>query len=122
MRKKHAFWTAFWTAFRTTILSVALLSMAAQDGGAQFRRSGRRPFTQFPETMNLPSERRLNRRMLKASYEQVVKDVERLFELTAELKEEVTKANEDVMSVSGIQKAEQIEKLAKKIRNRMKNL
>ncbi len=51
-----------------------------------------------------------------------MKEVEQLFELSAALKEEMSKANEDVLSVSVIQKAEQIEKLAKKIRNRMKNL
>ena len=122
MRKKHSFRTAFGTVFRTMILGVALLSVASQDGGAQFRRPRRQPFPQFPQIMNPPAKRHLNRRMLKASYEQVVKDVERLFELTTQLKDEVNKADEDVMSVSGIQKAEEIEKLAKKIRNRMKNL
>ena len=60
--------------------------------------------------------------MLKASYEQVLKETERLLELASELKEEVTKMNEDVLSVSGMKKAEEIEKLAKKIRSRMKNL
>ena len=122
MRKKHSFRTSFGAVFRTMILGVALLPLALQDGGAQFRGSGRRPFPRFPEPMNLPAKRHLSRQMLKASYEQVVKDVERLFELSTQLKDEVTKADEDVMSVSGIQKAEEIEKLAKKIRNRMKNL
>ena len=112
-----------WTAFRTVILCVALLTGATQAGEAQFRRSGRRPFPPLPDISNLPTlEQQLNRRRLKASYEQVVKEVEQLFELSAALKEEMSKANEDVLSVSVMQKAEQIEKLAKKIRNRMKNL
>ena len=119
MRKKNA----YRTAFRAAILCVALLAGATQTGEAQFRRPGRQPFPPFPEISNLPTlEQRLHRRRLKASYEQVVKEVEQLFELSAALKEEVSKANEDVMSVAGIQKAEQIEKLAKKIRNHMKNL
>ncbi len=119
MRKNNA----YRTAFRAAILCVALLAGATQAGEAQFRRSGQRPFPPFPEISNLPTpKQQLNRRRLKASYEQVVKEVEQLFELSAALKEEVTRANEDVMSVAGIQKAEQIEKLAKKIRNRMKNL
>ena len=121
-KKKNAYWAVFQAAFPTTILCVALLSGATQAGEAQFRRPGRRPFPPFPEIMSPPAERQLNRRRLKASYEQVVKEVDQLFELSAALKKEVSKANEDVMSVSGIQKAEQIEKLAKKIRNRMKNL
>ncbi len=120
MRKKNA----GRTAFRAAILCVALLAGAAQTGEAQFRRSGRRPFPPpLPEISNLPTlQQQLHRRRLKASYEQVVKEVEQLFELSAALKEEISKANEDVLSVAGIQKAEQIEKLAKKIRNRMKNL
>lgn len=119
MRKKNA----YRTAFRAIILCVALLAGAAQTGEAQFRRSGRRPFPPLPEISNLPTlQQQLHRRRLKASYEQVVKEVEQLFELSAALKEEISKANEDVLSVAGIQKAEQIEKLAKKIRNRMKNL
>jgi len=39
------------------------------------------------------------------------------------LKEEVTNTDdEDVLSLSGVKKAEEIEKLAKKIQSRMKNL
>ena len=60
--------------------------------------------------------------MLKASYEQLQKDADHLVELANSLKEEVSKANEDVLPVSGIKKAEEIEKLAKKIQGRMKNL
>ena len=60
--------------------------------------------------------------MLQASYEQLQKDVEQLVELANALKEEISKANEDVLPVSGIKKAEEIEKLAKKIQGRIKNL
>ncbi|MBI3895637.1 MAG: hypothetical protein HY313_06870 [Acidobacteria bacterium] len=59
---------------------------------------------------------------MKASYEQLQKDTDELVKLTTELKAEVDKANEDTLSLSVIKKAEEIEKLAEKIRNRMKNL
>jgi hypothetical protein len=65
----------------------------------------------------------LSRRMLKASYEQMQKDAERLSELAEDLKAEVSSSdNEDTLSISTIKKAEEIEKLAKKIQSRMKNL
>ena len=64
----------------------------------------------------------LSRKMLKASYEQLQKDIQHLSDLAAELKEDVTKGDEDVLSLSEVKKAEEIEKLAKKIQGRMKNL
>ena len=69
------------------------------------------------------TDRSLNRKLLKASYEQLQKDVQRLNDLAGELKEQVTTTdNEDTLSLSGVKKAEEIEKLAKKIQGRIKNL
>ncbi|MBI4464032.1 MAG: hypothetical protein HY647_04955 [Acidobacteria bacterium] len=62
------------------------------------------------------------RKMIKESYEQMRKDVEQLYQLASELREETAKANEDVLSIPVVKKAEEIEKLAKKIQGRMKNL
>jgi hypothetical protein len=45
-----------------------------------------------------------------------------LYDLATELKHEMEKANEDVLSITVMRKAEEIEKLAEKIKNRMKNL
>jgi hypothetical protein len=67
-------------------------------------------------------ERPSTRKMVKASYEQLQKDVQHLSDLAEELKTEVTNSGENVLSLSGVKKAEEIEKLAKKIQSRMKNL
>jgi hypothetical protein len=64
----------------------------------------------------------MTRRMIQASYEQLLKDTDQLVKLSQALQEEIAKANEDVLPVSGIKKAEEIEKLAKKIQGRIKNL
>lgn len=48
------------------------------------------------------------------------KDSEKLLELSTELKQYVDKTNENIMSVDVIKKAEQIEKLAKSIKDKMK--
>ncbi len=58
--------------------------------------------------------------ILKSQHEQMKKDVDHLLQLATELKAEVDKTNSDILSLKVIKKAEEIEKLAKKIQNRMK--
>lgn len=108
--------------WRTGVL--ALLLLAAGPGiWAQQRRLGRRQLPSISDEPVPSSDRSLNRKMLKASYEQLQKDVQRLNDLAGELKEQVTNTdNEDTLSLSGVKKAEEIEKLAKKIQGRIKNL
>ncbi len=115
MRGKVLSWTG--------IVLAAFLTIAGQPGWAQQKRPGRpQPPGVSEETIPAP-ERTLSRKMLKASYEQLQKDVQHLSDLANELKDEVTKTDEeDVLSLSGVKKAEEIEKLAKKIQGRMKNL
>ena len=47
-------------------------------------------------------------------------DTERLYKLTQELKAEVDKSNKDTLSVSVVKKAQEIERLAKSIKERSK--
>ena len=48
------------------------------------------------------------------------RDTDRLLQLTNELKQYVDKTNENILSVEVIKKAEEIERLAKSVRDRMK--
>jgi len=50
----------------------------------------------------------------------IKKDTDKLLQLATELKESVDKTDENVMSVDVIKKAEQIEKLAKAVKDKMK--
>lgn len=50
----------------------------------------------------------------------IVKDTAKLLTLAQELKVEVDKSNKDQMSMSVIKKAEEIEKLAKSVKEKMK--
>jgi hypothetical protein len=107
--------------FMALILFAA--TMTASAASPQQRRMGERQPGNAAEDATPSPNRSLNRKMLKASYEQLEKDVQRLSDLAAELKEQVTTTDdEDVLSLSGVKKAEEIEKLAKKIQSRMKNL
>jgi len=56
--------------------------------------------------------------IVKAQYEQLSADTEKLRKLTEELKSELS--NPNVLSVSSMKKAEEIEKLAKKVRSRLR--
>jgi len=60
--------------------------------------------------------------MLRASFEELQKEVAQLAEMTDALQEEINQSNEDVFPLSAVKKAEDIEKLAKKIQGRIKNL
>lgn len=50
----------------------------------------------------------------------IVNDTTKLFELAQQLKAEVDKSNKEQLSVSVIKKAEEIEKLAKSVKEKMK--
>lgn len=48
------------------------------------------------------------------------KDTERLFQLATELKAAVEKTNENMLSLDVVRKAEEVEKLAKQVKEKMK--
>lgn len=108
--------------FETAVLLAALILVAGFPLGAQQRRlPGRMPPFPSEEPSHAPYPSQ-TRRLIRASFEQLQKDAAQLVELANSLQEEISKANEDVLPVSGIKKAEEIEKLAKKIQGRIKNL
>lgn len=51
---------------------------------------------------------------------EIKRDTEKMYELTQELKDYLQKAGQGVVSVDAIKKAEQIEKLAKSVKSKMK--
>ena len=51
---------------------------------------------------------------------QLVADTQKLYQLTQELKAEVAKSNKDTLSIAVIKKAEEVEKLAKSLKERMR--
>lgn len=57
----------------------------------------------------------------KEQYESLKKDTDQLLVLATELKANVDKTTEDTLSLDVIKKTEEVEKLAKKVREEMKN-
>lgn len=60
------------------------------------------------------------RRRNKERQQALKKDADKLFELSSQLKQQVDKSNENILSLDVIKKAEEIEKLAKSVREKMK--
>jgi hypothetical protein len=111
---------------RATLIGVLMLTLGALSSPttplsvAQLRRD---PFgSPRPEAGPPPLGPSRTLKMRKESFEQTQKDTEELYQLAAELKAEMENTTEDVLSVTVMKKAETIEKLAEKIKNRMKNL
>jgi predicted RND superfamily exporter protein len=90
-----------------------ILMLAAAVTGAQ------KPATE-PEMRRLPDGRSQAEAIVKEDHERSLKDAAELVKLAEELKEELEKNDRHVISVGSIKKTEEIEKLAKRIRSRMK--
>jgi hypothetical protein len=81
-----------------------------------------RTMDRFPSFRLPPNRPSLSREMLRESFEKTQRDTAHLYDLATELKNEMENTTEDVLSVTVMKKAEEIEKLAEDIKNRMKNL
>jgi len=76
------------------------------------------PRPEFPESLSPESSDPDPRPMLKKNQETIKRDVKRLAELARKLEEQINKTDAaDVLSLEVIRTAEQIEKLAKNIKN-----
>ena len=71
-----------------------------------------------------PPDARMERDRLKAwnkeRYENLKKDTDKLLKLATELKESVDKANKDMLSLEVIRKTEEVERLARSVREKMR--
>ena len=76
------------------------------------------------ETRKSQQEQELEDRQQKLAnkqrQEQIKKDTEKLFQLASELKDAVGKSNENMLSLDVVKKAEEVEKLAKKVKEQMR--
>ena len=77
---------------------------------------------QFPREREprLPNGKSQNEAILAAEFEKALKEAGELLEAAEELKIELEKNQRHVLSVESIRKTEEIEKLAKRIRSRLR--
>ena len=74
-----------------------------------------------PEDVKLPNGKSQREELLKAEHEQNVRDAAQLADLAQQLKEDLEKNDRYVLSVATLKKTDEIEKLAKKIRSRLRH-
>ena len=70
--------------------------------------------------VRLPNGKSQKEEILKADYEKTRKDAAQLVELAQSLQEEIDKEDRHVLSIASLKKTEEIEKVARRIRTRMR--
>ena len=85
----------------------------ASESGNQRQRDADSPWT-------LQQRREITKKQNELRQQEIKKDTDQLLELATELKQYVDKTNENIISLDVIKKAEQIEKLAKSVKDKMK--
>ena len=73
-----------------------------------------------PSTVESGQPRRMGNSRAEQRYRDLKKDSDKLLQLATELKQEVDRANAQVFSVDVVRKAEEIEKLARSVKNKMR--
>jgi hypothetical protein len=109
---------------RFLLLGLAVSSSWLGGSGAQL------PQVPIPSGPNQPTppddpnreraEKELAKRANQEREAQLKRDTERLYKLATELKDYVDKSNENTLSLNVIKKAEEIEKLAHSVKEKMK--
>ncbi|MGH9521728.1 MAG: hypothetical protein ACRD3E_04260 [Terriglobales bacterium] len=77
-------------------------------------------FRQRKSQIDLDMDAKREKAMNKERYERIKHDTDKLLDLATQLKQYVDKTNENILSVDVINKADEIDKLAKSIREKMK--
>jgi methionyl-tRNA synthetase len=100
---------------RVLALTLAMIVAAAvPQAGAP------RPQTREEDSALAEMQQRAQRAASKQRYEQLKRDTDKLLQLATELKAYVDQTDENTLSVNVIRKAEEIEKLAKSVKTKMK--
>lgn len=102
---------------------VLLLCLVNLPASAQNQRLPQLPESQTPSPED-EARSKLEREMAKKANQErqaaLKKDTEKLLKLATELKEYVDKTNENTLSMDVVKKAEEIEKLAHSVKDKMK--
>jgi hypothetical protein len=108
---------------RAALLAVLAVPLASSRNSEQEPDNDRRlPIPPNPNAdTRLPNGKSQKDAIAKQSHEQALKEADELVSLAQKLKDELKSAGEYVVPVASVQKTEQIEKLAKRIRSRLKS-
>jgi len=99
---------------------VALLGIVSKAAAQRIDSSPHQPFDPN-EDVKLPNGKSQRDEILKADYDKNLKDAAELVDLAQQLREEIEKNDAFVFSLTALKKTDDIEKLVKKIRGRMRH-
>jgi hypothetical protein len=100
---------------RLVLLLVLALALTAQQGSSE-----RTIPPEPPEEIRLPNGRLQREEILKADYQKTLEDARALSKLASELKTDLEKSDYNVLAVGTLKKTDDIDRLAKRIRDRLK--
>ena len=101
--------------YRIVVLLAVALAATAQQGPPE------RPLPpETPEEVRLPNGKLQREEILKADYQKNLEDSRELSKLADELKAALEKSDYNVLSVGTLKKTDDIDRLAKRIRERLK--
>jgi hypothetical protein len=101
--------------FRIVFLLSLALTVTAQQGPPE------RPLPRdTPEDVRLPNGKLQREEILKADYQKTLEDVRALSKLADELKVDLEKSDYNVLSVGTLKKTDDINRLAKRIHDRLR--
>ena len=102
--------------FRIALLLSWSLAVTAQQGPPEHQL----PTPEQPEDVRLPSGKLQREEILKADYQKTLEDARALSKLADELKADLEKSDYNVLSVGTLKKTDDIDRLAKRIRDRLR--
>ena len=100
---------------RIVLLLLLALALTAQQGPPE-----RRLPSETPEDVRLPNGKLQREEILKADYQKTLEDARALSKLSDELKADLEKSDYNVLSVGTLKKIDDINRLAKRLHDRLK--
>ena len=100
--------------FRTVLLFLVVLALEAQHGRPPVIPEA------APDDVRLPNGKAQRQEILKADYQKALDDARELARLADELKIDLEKNDYNVLSLATLKKTDDIDKLAKRIHDRLK--
>jgi hypothetical protein len=106
------------------LVKLATVSLVLIASGNSFAATPAPSAASQVETRQDPAQKEMQERMAKEAnkkrQQDIRNDTDKLFQLATELKAAVDKSNENLLSLDVVRKAEEVEKLAKKVKEKMK--
>ncbi len=107
---------------RNAVLSLLIAPLAVPAAGQDPSPPDRIPIPKNPdEDVRLPNGKSQRDEIARQQHADALKDVDALVSTAEELRDELKRAGDFVVPVASVRKTEEIEKLARKIRGRLKN-